>query len=136
MGPGGVVLVVLWAAVLVGVTIVFALIGLAVNDFVVPIMWLRGCRVMAAWAELRALLDAHPGAFILYVLMKIVLGIGLVLIACLAACVTCCIAMLPYIGTVILLPLYVFRRSYSIHFLNQFGLDYAPLGPAKPQPSA
>ena len=40
-------------------------------------------------------------------------------------CVTCCIAALPYIGAVILLPVYVFRRSYSIGFLSQFGPDYA-----------
>jgi len=27
-------------------------------------------------------------------------------------CMTCCIAVLPYIGTVILLPLFVFLRAY------------------------
>ena len=41
---------------------------------------------------------------------------------------TCCIAgcflAIPYIGTVLLLPVLVFTRAYSLHFLAQFGPDY------------
>ena len=39
---------------------------------------------------------------------------------------TCCLVIVPYVGTVILLPLHVFVRSYSLCFLAQFGPDYAP----------
>ena len=35
-------------------------------------------------------------------------------------CLLCCTVLIPYVGTVILLPIYVFWRSYSVHFLGQF----------------
>ena len=138
IGFGAMVILGLWIAVLLAMGIVFGLVSVALNDIIVPIMWLRGCRVMDAWSEFRPLLGAHARTFVLYVLMKILLGIVIVFIGCLATCVTCCIAALPYVGTVILLPLFVFRRSYSIYFLSQFGPEYASLGPvdAPPVPQA
>ena len=36
----------------------------------------------------------------------------------------CCLAVLPYVGTVLLLPLSVFKRSYSVFFLEQFGREW------------
>jgi hypothetical protein len=127
LGLVAIVALSLWIAALMGTGIGFALVGMVVNDFIVPIMWLRDCRVKVAWSEFLPLLSAHTGTFVLYVLFKILLGLGIVLISCVAACLTCCIAALPYIGAVILLPLHVFRRSYSIGFLSQFHLDYAAL---------
>jgi hypothetical protein len=48
--------------------------------------------------------------------------------------VTCCIAgclmALPYVGTVALLPVLVFKRSYSIYYLAQFGPAYNVFPPA------
>jgi hypothetical protein len=44
--------------------------------------------------------------------------------------------LLPYIGTVLLLPLHVFVRAYSVYFLGQFVPEYArfaTLGPEKRQ---
>ncbi len=76
------------------------------------------------------MLSTHWRTFALYFLFKILLGLGLVLISCVVTCLTCCIAALPYIGAVILLPAHVFRRCYSIGFLSQFGSDYAALTPA------
>ena len=95
-------------------------------------MWLRGCPAMEAWAECLSLLSAHTGTFVLYVLMKILFAIVIGIISCVATCATCCIAAVPYIGTVILLPLFVFRRSYSMYFLSQLDPDYASFGPAGP----
>lgn len=124
-----IVLVSVWVGLIVALGIAFVLVGLAVNDFLVPIMWLRGCRALDAWPELRALLYANPGIFVLYVLLKIVVAMVIGFFVCLAVCATCCIAAIPYLGTVLLLPLFVFHRSYSICFLHQFKPDYAPLGP-------
>jgi hypothetical protein len=39
-------------------------------------------------------------------------------------CLTCCVASLPYLGTVIVLPVPVFFRSFSLLFLRQFGADW------------
>ncbi len=127
--------VIFWILVAAVVAIAFGLVAMATNDFIVPIMWLRNCRVMQAWSEFRGLLAANTGIFVGYVLFKFVLGFCILMIACVATCLTCCLAALPYLGTVLLLPLHVFRRSYSIHFLSRFGPDYAALGPVDgPQP--
>ena len=115
------------ALVPLAVLVLAALAGVVINDVVVPIQWLRGCRAMPAWKEALSLVSRYPGTFFRYFLMKLALAICVVVLSCCAVCLTCCIAALPYIGTVILLPLYVFGRSYSMHFLAQFGPEYAPL---------
>ncbi len=126
-----IVLACVWIALIVALGFAFVLASMAVNDFLVPIMWLRGCRALDAWPELRALLCANPGIFALYVLVKIVIAMVIGVLVCVAVCATCCIAAIPYLGTVLLLPLFVFHRSYSIDFLRQFSPDYAPLRPVE-----
>ena len=111
--------------VFIGIAFIMGLVGLAIEDFLVPLMYLRDCNVGAAWRELSALLGARPGAFILYVLIRFIISFVVILIAVTICCLTCCLVMLPYLGTVITLPLWVFRRSYPLYFLGQFGPDYA-----------
>ena len=53
--------------------------------------------------------------------MKLVLVFAGGIVAVLATCLTCCLVSLPYIGTVILLPILVFLRCYTLYFLEQFG---------------
>ena len=58
------------------------------------------------------------------------------MIGCVAACVTCCIAALPYIGTVILLPVVMFLFMYPLCFIRQFGDRYdvwAVVRPTEPR---
>jgi hypothetical protein len=114
------------------VAFALTLLEMVINDFVVPLMYLRSNRVGAAWREFWGLFLARPGAFILYVLVKIVMAVVLALIGFIACCLTCCIVLLPYIGTVVLLPIHVFRQAYPLYFLGQFGPRYArfaTLGP-------
>jgi len=66
----------------------------------------------------------HPGEILLYCLFLIVLALATAIVTCLAICATCCIAAIPYIGTVILLPVFVLLRSFSLLFLRQFGPEY------------
>jgi hypothetical protein len=47
-----------------------------------------------------------------------------VMIGCVVACATCCIAAIPYVGSVILLPVSVTLGAFSLLFLRQFGSDY------------
>ena len=130
-----------------GVVIVFCLIRLAINDFLVPLMYLRNCRVTEAWRELRTLISSRPGVFLLYVLVRFLIAVVAVTVTMLLCCLTCCLVLLPYVGTVILLPLRVFQRAYPLYFLGQFGPRYArfvTLGPevdgtggsAQPPPAA
>jgi hypothetical protein len=134
-GPLVLAFLVVWLALIVALVVALLLVAMVVNDFIVPIMWVRNCRVMTAWPEFLTLLSGNLGLFILYVLMKILLGFGIFFIACTATCMTCCITAVPYIGTVILLPLFVFRRAYSMFFLGQFGTDYGSLAPTPTTPA-
>lgn len=124
-----------------GVAILFAIIQKLTLDFVVPIMFLRHHHCWAAWRELGSLILSHSGTFVLYFLFQIVLTIAIAILVFGAIIITCCIAgclmLLPYIGTVLLLPVLMFKRCYSLYFLAQFGLDYDVFPPEPPvQPGA
>jgi len=130
--------------VFLGAALLFGVVGKLTNDFVVPIMALRRSTCLAGWAEFGRLLAAHPLRFFLYLLFQIVIGLAIMLIVVLGVLLTCCLAgcilMLPYLGTVLLLPVLVFCRAYSLHYLAQYGRPYdafAPDGPpAPPAPPA
>lgn len=57
-----------------------------------------------------------------------VLGIGVGIAVLFFALVTCCTGLLlvaiPFVGTVILLPIIYTFRAFSIEFLAQFGEEY------------
>jgi hypothetical protein len=95
-----------------------------VASFMVPVMYRRRCRAYEAFCAALSLIAAHPGEILLYCLFLVVLAIATGLVSCLAICATCCIAALPYIGTVILLPVFILFRSFSLVFLRQFGEAY------------
>jgi hypothetical protein len=109
--------------------ILWALAATVINmflfDFVVPIMYLRRIPALLAWSVFRReLLAGRGGTFALYVLFKIVIAIAVGFLALGVLCCTCCIAALPYLGTVIMLPLWVFLRAYTLYFLEQFGPEW------------
>lgn len=104
--------------------VVLGCVATFLEDFIVPIMALRSCRVLAAWSEFFALFKAHTGTFILYLLFKTVLAMAVGVICLIFFCCLCCVMWIPYVSTVILLPFIVFMRCYSLHFLEQFGARY------------
>ena len=102
--------------------LVVVMISFVIEDLIVPAMYANDATIGEAWGIVKS--DLLPGNFsvlILYVLMKFVLGIGVAIVAVLAILLTCCIAALPYIGSVILLPLSVFMQGYNLYFVQQFG---------------
>jgi hypothetical protein len=136
----GAVLVVLGAGLgLILIAVAFALIEKLTKDFVVPIMWLRQPSCLDAWKEFQSLLRPRLGDFALYILFHILLTLGAGVLILLVAIMTCCIAgclfALPYLGTVFLLPVFVFFRSYSLLYLAQYGSDYNVFQP-QPAPVA
>jgi hypothetical protein len=106
------------------VAILLILVWALVTSFMVPIMYRQRCRATKGFATATRLIAAHPGEILLYCLFWIVLALGGAMAGCIAACATCCIAVIPYVGTVILLPLFVLLRSFSLLFIRQFGPDY------------
>jgi MFS family permease len=109
-----------WGFVVLLAIIAWSLIA----SFLMPVMYRRRCRPYEAFRAAISLIAAHPGEIVLYCLFLVALAIAVGLISCFAVCLTCCIAALPYIGTVILLPMFVLFRSFSLVFLRQFGPDY------------
>ncbi len=124
------------------IVILFAVVGLFTTDFVVPLMYLHALSCTQAWRMFLDLLSWNQGRFLLYVLFQIFLKIAITTLVVGAACVTCgcacCFLALPYIGTVVLLPVSTFVRSYSAYYLSQYGPQFnvfAPAAPPTPQPA-
>jgi hypothetical protein len=121
--------------------LIFVLIRRFTVDFVVPIMYLRRGTCLAAWREFLGMLSVHPGQFTLYILFRIVLGMAITALVLMAytatCCIACCLAALPFVGTVLLLPVIIFKRAYPLYYLAQFGPQYDvfPTPPAPPAPS-
>ncbi|HEY2405339.1 MAG TPA: hypothetical protein VGI10_05025 [Polyangiaceae bacterium] len=109
-----------------------ALIGWLLDDFVVPIMYLDNARVGAAWRTFRAeIWPGNAGALVLYYLTLIPLAFGTGVVIFIVTLVTCCVAGLPYVSSVVFLPIFVFRRAYSLHVLQGLGKRVFP-EPAQP----
>ena len=108
--------------------IAFGLFFKFTEDFAIPVMYLRSCTCINAWRELLRILSAKKGAFALYILFQIVIAmaIGSIVVAAmlLTCCCAACIMAIPYIGTVLILPLLIFKRAYSLCYLAQLGPQY------------
>jgi hypothetical protein len=106
------------------VWVCFALCFAVISYFMVPVMYIRRCRAIEALRVTGNLILSNPAPFILFCLFGIVLIIALMMVGGIAICATCCLAALPYVGTVILLPMFVWFRAFGLLFLRQFGPDY------------
>lgn len=129
-GPGPWAVLPLFSLVVVGMmlAVVAAFVVLFLDSFIVPIMHASGVGSRAAWAQFLPLLKDHLADFILYGLFVLLLciAVGLLLLAVTLA--TCCIVVpllaVPYVNRVVLLPLSLTYRLYSVEFLAQFGPQY------------
>ncbi len=92
--------------------------------FMVPVMYRKRCRAVQAFREVTSVMKHHVSSFLLFCLFGIVLLLAALMIGALVTCATCCLAALPYVGTVILLPVFVCLRAFILAFLRQFGPDY------------
>jgi hypothetical protein len=135
-GAAAVLIVVSVFILMIALGIVLFLIQKFTTDFVIPIMFLRTASCSVAWREFLGVLTANPGRFILYVLFQIVIWIAVMFLIVALMCVTCCCAAcilaIPYVGTVLLLPILVFQRSYSLYYLRQFGPAFDVFGVVEP----
>ncbi len=154
VGVLALIAVVLGAALVVVLAFALALVMAVLKDFVVPIMYRRDLTTVPAFRVfLSEILPGNVLAFILFYLLKIVLGIAAAILIFVGTCLTCCIAAIPYISSVVFLPVFVFFRCYSVYFLEQFGPEWrffesgrmedsapadavpeAPIAPPEPQP--
>jgi hypothetical protein len=117
----GVVLGVL-AMLVVAVLAFFTL--LLLENFVIPMMYRYDLTTMDAWRTLLPWLRRYGGWFIAYGVLFLIAAIAFQVVVLVLCLFTCCIVLLPYIGTVILLPVWVLYRAYSVEFLAQFHPDF------------
>ena len=112
------------------------------REFMVPVMYRQRCNANAGFRGVVGLVRSHPGEIILYILFCVALAIGSAFVVVALLCATCCIVLIPYVGTVILLPVFVLLRAYMLLFLRQFGPEYdvwagvSPIGPPAQLPPA
>ncbi len=112
---------------LVFIILIIFLLGLAwalISHLMVPLMYRHRCRAREAFGAVTSLIATYPGEIVLYCLFLFVLALATAMVSCASMCVTCCLTAIPYVGTVILLPVFVLLRSFSLLFLRQFGPDY------------
>ncbi len=113
---------------LIAVGMAFSVIAKLTTDFAVPIMFLRGATCLESWKELLGLISCQVPGFILYLLFQVVLAMAVGVVVVIVIFATCCIAgclmIFPYLGAVVLLPVSIFKRSYSLHYLARYGRAY------------
>jgi len=118
--------------------ILFGYISLFTRSFVVPIMYRYDLGVLAGWRRFLALFSQRPLPFLVYGLYSLVL---LVIALCLmlafglgTLAIGFVLMAIPYVGSVVLLPLEVTARALGPEFLAQFGPEYAVLSTPAPTP--
>jgi len=108
--------------------IVIGYITLFLNHFVVPLMYKNNITATQAWSRFLRLFGKRPLHFLFYGVLLFVFIVLFVIAVVIAGLLTCCIGWLllaiPYIGTVVTLPVWYTFRAFSLEFLAQFGPDY------------
>ena len=107
--------------------LLFGYVKVLLEDFVVPLMYQRRLSTTDAWHVFLILHSQYTGRFVLYFFWYILLNIGWSFAIMAVVFITCCIAgvlmAIPYLGTVLILPMLVFFRALGPTFLRQFGQD-------------
>ena len=118
-----------------------AYITLFLKDFVAALMYKNRISAVAAWKIFMGLFGQYAFHFLGYGILVFLLMLMFVFVVIVAGLITCCIGWLllviPYIGTVVTLPVWYTFRAFSLEFLAQFGPEYNVFPvPAVPEPTA
>ncbi len=108
--------------------LVFSYISVFLDNFIVPIIYKNNISATKAWHNFLPLFSKHWLYFILYGLILFVLWVFIVIFIILAGIFTCCLGfillIIPYLGSVVTLPISYTFRSFGPEFLKQFGPDF------------
>ena len=113
------------------------LINFFFREFVIPVMYWNNLRVIEAWKIFLALLSNNRFLFFKYIILTIVFTVIAGAAILLAGLATCCIGLIllaiPFVGTVLILPVSVFFRLFGLELLAQFGPEFN-IPPPPPEP--
>lgn len=96
-------------------------------DLVVPIMYVRRVGVRTAARSVASLLLAHPRMALRYAAVRTALGAGAAAAGLTVGGLLWMFGSMPVVDAVILVPVLVFVRSFSMHFAARLAPDLAVL---------
>ncbi len=115
--------------------LVYSIAEAILIGLVAPTMYASNLSVGSAWGLCKErMFPNNKGSIALFLVVKLGLDLGAGIVSAIAVVATCCLAALPYVGTVILLPVYVFLRSFALYYVTQIG-DGFGVFPAQPPPT-
>jgi hypothetical protein len=124
--PDGVAVLLVLLPVGLILLLVFPLLFLArvaLRDFVAPLQLAAGAPCGEAARLFESLLLAHPGAFVLYLALKLVLWVVSGIVVIVGGCLTCCVGFVPVVMQTLFQPLFHFERAWSVSLLRQMGYE-------------
>ena len=89
--------------------------------FLVPTMYIKRVRAVEGWKIAWATFySGHKWSSLLLFFMIVLLSMGAGTVALFTCCI-CCIGIIPYVSSVVLLPITVFFICYVLMYIQQFG---------------
>ncbi len=114
--------------IVLGLVLIWGYIGLFLKDFVAALMYRNRISCGQAWKLFLDVFRKHPFHFAGYGLIIFLLMIAFAAAAVFAGLATCCIGfiflIIPYVSTVVTLPVWYAYRAFSLEYLAQFGPEY------------
>jgi hypothetical protein len=141
MEPFQITVLAVLAACTFGLLIVaLAYTGFFLEAFVVPLMHRYRLGAVAAWRRFFGLFRTRPLPFLVAGLAVMAAFAVFVVSAVMFGLVTCCLGflllMVPYLSNVLLLPVTVLYRSFTLELLAQLDADLLAPAAAEPVPSS
>ena len=115
------------AILLLLLIVIILYIASFLEHFVIPIMYKHRISTTRAWRRFLPLFSSHWFHFILFGLFMFLLNILVLVVVFMAVLFTCCLGLLlliiPYISSVVTLPITYTFRAFGPEFLAQFGAE-------------
>jgi len=113
---------------ILGLALIWGYVVLFLKDFVAALMYKHRVPTGESWKLFLGVFRKYPLHFVGYGIIIFLLMIAFVAAVVFAGFATCCIGfiflVIPYISTIVTLPVWYTYRAYSLEFLSQFGPDY------------
>jgi hypothetical protein len=117
---GGLTMLLASLVLLVPGLIAIGLTHFIIDTLVIPAMYKSGKPASEVWPMVKSeLISGHWGDLSLYGLVRVGLHIGVGIATIIVTLCTCCVPVIPYIGTVALLPFIAFMRSHQLAFYEE-----------------
>ena len=125
LGTGAMVALGIAVLVVLPLLVLVAVINGVMQLWGIPLMYLRRVGAMAGLrAAFSEIVFPHLGSVIVFWLLLALLGMGAALLGLLVILFTCCLGALPYINSVLMLPVTVLFRCLPLYFMEQIGQEF------------